>query len=468
MRMENDEKNDSSTGRRSFFRKLVAVAAATGISGLLLGKLAEPVRASNIIPGSGQATFNGPVGIATTSPETLLHVSGSATTDVFCGLGPHPNHLVSGVFVGPAMNYGYSGHSFGRGSGFFNVRPDASATAPNPSLRFMTNNVQAMIISNTGYVGIGLPSSAAPAKVLHIQDPNTHPNLFLDAGSSGYTNIWMGRAGSAAWDLCSNFELPTDSLTFYDYTILAPVVQLNPGGLGSSTGSIVNIGNPIPTSNLIFGATCLQAESDAVGGNGLVAQVTDTTGTPYAMYGSAPANGYAFVGSGQGWFTGNLNKAGGGFLIDHPLDPANKLLFHSFVESPDMKNLYDGVATLDANGEAVVQLPTYFGAVNKDFRYQLTPIGGPMPNLYIASKVDNNNQFKISGGTLNAEVSWTVTGTRQDPWANANRPTVEQSKAEKQGTYIHPELYGQPESQSYLKTPTTGPAAPSTRPEKPS
>lgn len=155
-------------------------------------------------------------------------------------------------------------------------------------------------------------------------------------------------------------------------------------------------------------------------------------------------------------------------MIDHPLDPANKLLFHSFVESPDMKNLYDGVATLDANGEAVVQLPTYFGAVNKDFRYQLTPIGGPMPNLYIASKVDNNNQFKISGGTLNAEVSWTVTGTRQDPWANANRPTVEQSKAEKQGTYIHPELYGQPESQSYLKTPTTGPAAPSTRPEKPS
>ena len=45
--------------------------------------------------------------------------------------------------------------------------------------------------------------------------------------------------------------------------------------------------------------------------------------------------------------TGNLEKAGGSFKIDHPLDPANKYLYHSFVESPDMKNVYDGVVVLD-------------------------------------------------------------------------------------------------------------------------
>jgi hypothetical protein len=44
------------------------------------------------------------------------------------------------------------------------------------------------------------------------------------------------------------------------------------------------------------------------------------------------------------------------FRIDHPLDPANKYLNHSAVESPDMKNIYDGVVTLDADGEAVVEL----------------------------------------------------------------------------------------------------------------
>ena len=48
------------------------------------------------------------------------------------------------------------------------------------------------------------------------------------------------------------------------------------------------------------------------------------------------------------------------FLIDHPLDPANKFLLHSSVESPDTKNLYDGIATLDSSGNAVVALPKYF------------------------------------------------------------------------------------------------------------
>ena len=201
MKMENEEKNDSSQDRRSFFRKLVAVAAATGISGLLLGKLAEPVSASNIIPGSGKATFNGPVGIATTSPETLLHVSGSATSDVFCGLGPHPNMLINGQYVGPAMNYGYSGHSFGEGSGFFNVRPDAAATPPNPSLRFMTNNTQRMIIDNNGNVGIGTTSPLARAQVT-AADTGTNSTLILDGSRTDNKNQILFR--NSYWSTASD------------------------------------------------------------------------------------------------------------------------------------------------------------------------------------------------------------------------------------------------------------------------
>ena len=77
-----------------------------------------------------------------------------------------------------------------------------------------------------------------------------------------------------------------------------------------------------------------------------------------------------------GFFSGNVEaighliKIGGGFKIDHPLDPANKYLSHSFVESPDMKNLYDGVAILDAQGENIVELPHWFEALNQEFRYQ--------------------------------------------------------------------------------------------------
>ncbi|MBN2088925.1 hypothetical protein JW964_04905 [candidate division KSB1 bacterium] len=143
--------------------------------------------------------------------------------------------------------------------------------------------------------------------------------------------------------------------------------------------------------------------------------------------------------------TGTLYKGGGAFQIDHPLDPANKYLNHSFVESPDMKNIYDGVVTLDANGEAVVILPEWFDALNKDFRYQLTCVGGYAP-VYIAEKI-SNHQFKIAGGTSGLEISWQVTGIRKDAWANANRIKVEEDKiGEEAGKYLHPEVHGVPES----------------------
>ncbi|MGO8929798.1 MAG: hypothetical protein ACLQU3_23270 [Limisphaerales bacterium] len=141
--------------------------------------------------------------------------------------------------------------------------------------------------------------------------------------------------------------------------------------------------------------------------------------------------------------SGTLTKSGGSFKIDHPLDPANKYLSHSFVESPDMKNVYDGVVTLDARGEATVSLPEWFEALNKDFRYQLTAIGAPQPNLYIAAEVSGNS-FKISGGAGGGKVSWQVTGIRHDAWANAHRIPVEGTKPEaERGFYLAPELFGQ-------------------------
>jgi hypothetical protein len=139
-----------------------------------------------------------------------------------------------------------------------------------------------------------------------------------------------------------------------------------------------------------------------------------------------------------------LTKAGGSFMIDHPLDPANKYLYHSFVESPDMMNIYNGNTLLDANGEAVITLPDWFGALNRDFRYQLTALGTPGPNLYVTEEIVNN-RFRIGGGAPGGKVSWQVTGIRHDAYANAHRIPVELDKpgAEK-GTYLHPELFGAP------------------------
>jgi hypothetical protein len=142
---------------------------------------------------------------------------------------------------------------------------------------------------------------------------------------------------------------------------------------------------------------------------------------------------------------GNLSKSGGSFKIDHPLDPQNKYLSHSFVESPDMMNIYNGNAVLDGAGEAVVELPEWFGALNRDFRYQLTAMGAPGPNLYIAEEVADN-RFKIAGGEPGMKVSWQVTGVRKDAWAEKHRIPVEEEKPKNErGHYLHPELYDQPE-----------------------
>ncbi len=113
--------------------------------------------------------------------------------------------------------------------------------------------------------------------------------------------------------------------------------------------------------------------------------------------------------------TGALSKGAGTFLIDHPLDPKNKLLYHSFVESPDVKNIYDGIATLDEGGEAEIVLPDYFDALNMSPRYQFFALDEAMPGLYVKEE-EKDNRFVIAGGNPGGRISWQITGIRHDPY----------------------------------------------------
>jgi hypothetical protein len=192
--------------------------------------------------------------------------------------------------------------------------------------------------------------------------------------------------------------------------------------------------------NIVCSSTCNPTPGVAgqfvTGTGGLVLQgLVQTAPNSFIQVFSVDSNGNLTV-------TGNLSKGSGSFRIDHPLDPANKYLSHSFVESPDMMNIYNGVAVLDTEGNATVVLPDYFQALNSDFRYQLTAIGAPGPNLYIAKEI-SANRFKIAGGKPGAKVSWQVTGVRQDAYAQAHRIKVEEEKpAQEKGHYLHPELFG--------------------------
>lgn len=143
-------------------------------------------------------------------------------------------------------------------------------------------------------------------------------------------------------------------------------------------------------------------------GIGCLRKGEEVYNTPSTLYvkGAVQIDGSLLV-------NGDIKKHSGGFRIDHPLDPEHKYLNHSFVESPDMKNIYDGVVTLDDKGEADVQLPPWFETFNGDIRYQLTAIGAPAPKLHVAKEM-RNNCFKIAGGAPGMNVSWQVTGIRQD------------------------------------------------------
>lgn len=194
-------------------------------------------------------------------------------------------------------------------------------------------------------------------------------------------------------------------------------------------------------------AAVVAINDSPVGGSyGVYASTDSPSGRSIA--GTNNVGGYAayFIGKvtvdGNMEVTGTLTKPAGSFKIDHPLDPENKYLYHSFVESPDMKNIYDGVVMLDENGEALVTMPEWFEALNQEFRYQLTAIGAAMPNLYVSQKMEGNT-FGIAGGVPGMEVSWQVTGIRHDPYAVENRIPIEEDKPQDEvGTFLYPQGYG--------------------------
>jgi hypothetical protein len=225
--------------------------------------------------------------------------------------------------------------------------------------------------------------------------------------------------------------------------------QHNEGIYGSSadTTGIHGAGSPgVYGSSTNTAGTGVFGYSYGGDGHGLVGSIAVDSGTAAGVYGeSAGSTSYA------GYFVGNvavggtLSKGGGSFRIDHPLDPANRILQHSFVESPDMMNIYNGLATTDARGLATVELPAWFEALNRDIRYQLTPLGG-WTEAWIAREVEGR-EFTIATRVPHARVSWQLTGIRRDAWAEANRIEVELDKTRDQkGRYLHPVEHGQPAS----------------------
>lgn len=208
-------------------------------------------------------------------------------------------------------------------------------------------------------------------------------------------------------------------------------------GQASSINGRGVFGHALATTGLNYGVL---GRTESVSGIGVSGFAAATAGTTYGVYGASNSpEGFGVYAQGDMGASGLKS-----FRIDHPLRPETHYLYHYCTEAPEPLNAYSGVATLDARGEAWVELPDYFEVINRDPRYTLTPLGAPMPNLHVAVEIQGNC-FKIAGGAPGRRVSWRVEAVRNDPYVQQRGFQTEREKPrEHQGKYLHPELYGQP------------------------
>lgn len=188
-------------------------------------------------------------------------------------------------------------------------------------------------------------------------------------------------------------------------------------------------------ANTSTNATAVDVQNHGTGTAGWFVNRSTSNAQPALIAETDTPGGEAARFEGDVLVLGELTKSSGAFLIDHPLDPENKILQHSFVESPEMMNIYKGRARLN-NSEAVIGLPNYFDALNhpEGREISLTPVNGWSP-LYLEGEI-NNNQFVVKttkDGNPEQEFSWVVYAVRNDAYAKDHPIVVEEEKGVNNG-----------------------------------
>jgi hypothetical protein len=283
---------------------------------------------------------------------------------------------------------------------------------------------------------------------------------------------WLGTSVQCSGDGGFTSLDPRQPLTAAPYALsLRPGATIDGAQDGRGVLRVFNSGNGAAVTG--YGANIgVYGKSTSADGKGVYGEAATGSGNAVGVYGISFGSGAAIQGENTttgpaGLFVGNvivqgtLVKSAGSFRIDHPLDPANKFLSHSFVESPDMKNIYDGNVTTDATGSAIIALPAYFEALNRDFRYQLTVLGGQFAQAIVSREIAGNS-FEIHTDKPGVKVSWQVTGIRQDAYARANPIVVEEFKpADQQDMYLYPAGFGAGEAKQIgaRSRPATAPGA---------
>jgi len=405
---------------------------------------------ANGTPGPIGATGpTGPQGIqGLTGATGSIGLTGATGPQGIQGLtganGPQGNQGIQGI-QGNQGNVGPTGPAgpVGCGSANYVVKSNGSSA------------VCSQIYDNGTFVGIGATSQLNGEK-LQVASSSTFAILgyttatsadaikgWVNAsGNSGNAGVYGQSAGSNGNGVIGQCNNGTIALGVWGRSSTGYGVQ----GGGATSTAPVGVRGITTAGSTKYGGYFTNTGSN---GNGIRGECNSgSTAIGVWGYSTTGYSGY-FSGGGLGVrVIGNQTVTGTkSFEIDHPLDPANKVLLHSCVESNKQLNIYSGNVTTDLNGEAVIDLPEYFQILNIDFKYQLTVIG-QFAQAIVLNEIENN-QFVIKTDKPNVKVSWQVTGTRNDAWCKDHPFADEREKIkEEKGFYLYPQGFGLPKEMS--------------------
>lgn len=291
-----------------------------------------------------------------------------------------------------------------------------------------------MTVADGGGIGIGTTN---PLELLHIQSSSTAKGRIRleETGTGGANYPGVSFYNETVYEggfYYNESEDSVDLVTSFGGGLVAVEIE--------STTNDVTINKNLD----VLGDLNVKAGTLVVGASDVtVAGVVLKTMSVYptGAYSSGTiSNRWSVVYAQNGNFSGSLQKGTGSFLIDHPLDPKNKVLRHSFVESPEMRNVYYG-QDKTINGSVLITLPNWWAALNgtdkSEYTYQFTTIGD-YARLYVSKEIENN-EFEVTSLDGDCKFSWTVTGIRHDKLAEKDRIIVEEEKiGDKKGKLIHP------------------------------